>query len=40
VVGTQDAGFAWLSKVRAVMEGEFDEEAGRATWNVRIPSGS
>ncbi len=40
VFGTEDARYAWLSKVPAVMEGEFDEKAGRATWNVHIPSGS
>ena len=40
VFGTEDARYAWLSKIPAVMEGEFDERAGRATWNVHIPSGS
>jgi len=40
VFGTEDARYAWLSKVPAVMEGEFDEKAGRATWNVHIPRGS
>jgi len=40
VFGTEDARYAWLSKVPAVMEGEFDEKAGRATWNVHIPSGT
>jgi len=40
VFGTEDVRYAWLSKVPAVMEGEFDEEARRATWNVHIPSGS
>jgi len=40
VFGTEDARYAWLSKVPAVMEGEFDEKAGRAIWNVHIPRGS
>jgi len=40
VFGTEDTRYAWLSKVPAVMEGEFDEKAGRATWNVHIPSGT
>jgi len=40
VFGTEDARYAWLSMVPAVMEGEFDEKAGRAIWNVHIPSGS
>jgi len=40
VFGTDDARYAWLSKIPAVMEGEFDEKAGRAIWNVHIPSGS
>lgn len=40
VFGTEDTRYAWLSKVPAVMEGVFDERAGRATWNVHIPSGT
>ncbi len=40
VFGTEDASYAWLAKVPAVMEGEFDEKAGRASWNVHIPSAS
>ena len=40
VFGTEDARYAWLSKVPAVMEGEFDEKAGRAVWNVHVPHGS
>ncbi len=28
----------WLTDVLAVMEGEFDEMAGRAVWNVFIPN--
>jgi hypothetical protein len=39
VFGTEDARYAWLSEVPAVVEGEFDEKAGRATWNVLAPSG-
>lgn len=39
VFGTEDARYEWLTKVVAVMEGEFDEKTGRATWNVYIPSG-
>jgi hypothetical protein len=35
--GTEDARYAWLTSVLGVMEGEFDEKAGRATWNVFIP---
>jgi len=40
VFGTENARYAWLSKVPAVMEGEFDEKAGRAMWNVHVPHGS
>ena len=40
VFGTEDARYAWLSKVPAVVEGEFDEKAGRGTWNVHVPSAS
>ncbi len=40
VFGTEDARYAWLSTVPAVMQGEFDEKAGRAIWNVHVPSGS
>jgi hypothetical protein len=35
--GTEDARYAWITKILAVMEGEFDEKAGRAVWNVYIP---
>ena len=28
------------NSVVAVMEGEFDEKTGRATWNVYVPAGS
>lgn len=37
---TEDARYAWLAGMLAVMEGEFDEQAGRAVWNVHVPSGS
>jgi hypothetical protein len=40
VFGTEDVRYEWLTKVVAVMEGEFDEKTGRATWNVYIPAGS
>ncbi len=39
VFGTDDARYEWLTKVVAVMNGEFDEKTGRAIWNVYIPSG-
>ena len=38
VFGTEDARYAWLTKVLGVMEGEFDEKAGRATWDVYVPA--
>jgi len=34
---TQDASYDWLTKMLAVMHGEFDEKAGRAVWNVLVP---
>ncbi len=37
VFGTEDARYVWLTKVLGVMEGEFDEKAGRATWEVFVP---
>jgi hypothetical protein len=40
VFGTEDDRYQWLTKVVAVMEGEFDEKTGRATWNVYVPAGS
>ena len=40
VFGTEDDRYAWLTKVPGVLEGEFDEKAGRATWNVYVPAGS
>jgi len=38
VFGTEDARYTWLTKTLGVMEGEFDEQAGRATWNVFVPA--
>jgi hypothetical protein len=40
VFSTEDVRYEWLTKVVAVMEGEFDEKTGRATWNVYVPAGS
>ena len=40
VFSTEDARYAWLARTLAVMEGEFDEKAGRAVWNVYVPSGN
>lgn len=40
VFGTEDARYSWLTKVVAVMEGEFDEKAGHAIWNVYVPAES
>jgi hypothetical protein len=40
VFGTEDARYTWLTKVVAVTEGEFDEKAGRATWNVYVRAGN
>ncbi len=37
IFGTEDARYAWLTKTIGVMEGDFDEKAGRAIWNVYIP---
>ena len=34
---TQVTSYDWLTKVLAVMHGEFDEKDGRAIWNVLIP---
>jgi hypothetical protein len=34
---TEDLRYAWLTRVLGVMEGEFDESIGRATWRVYIP---
>lgn len=38
VFSTEDARYAWLTKVLGVIEGEFDEKAGRATWEVYVPA--
>jgi hypothetical protein len=38
VFGTEDTRYSWLTRVLGVMEGEFDEKAGRATWDVYIPA--
>lgn len=38
--GTEDRRYAWLTKLLGLVEGEFDEKAGRATWNVQVPNGS
>jgi len=40
VFSTEDVRYEWLTKVVAVMEGDFDEKIGRATWNVYAPAGS
>ena len=37
VFSTEETRFDWLTKVLGVMEGEFDEHAGRATWRVYLP---
>jgi hypothetical protein len=34
---THVASYAWLTKVLAVMHGDFDEKAGRAVWKVFVP---
>jgi len=34
---TQVTSYDWLTKVLAVMHGEFDEKDGRAIWNVFVP---
>jgi hypothetical protein len=36
--GTEDARYAWLTRRLGVMEGDFDERAGRATWTVHVPA--
>jgi hypothetical protein len=38
VFGTDAPQYEWLTDVLAVMEGDFDEKAGRAVWNVFVPS--
>jgi hypothetical protein len=40
IFGTDDARYAWLTMTIGVMEGEFDEKAGRAIWNVYVPADS
>jgi hypothetical protein len=40
VFSTEDARYIWLTKLLGVMEGEFDEKAGRTSWNVYVPAGS
>jgi hypothetical protein len=40
VFRTEDARYQWLTKVIAVIKGEFDEKTGRATWNVYVPARS
>lgn len=40
VFGAEDARYAWLTEALGVMEGEFDEKAGRAVWNVYLPAGA
>jgi hypothetical protein len=40
IFSTEDARYEWLTKVVAVMDGDFDEKTGRAIWNVYVPAGS
>jgi hypothetical protein len=37
VFRAEDPRYEWLNTRVGVMEGHFDERAGRATWNVYIP---
>ncbi len=37
VFGTEETRFDWLTKVLGVMDGKFDEHAGRGTWRVCLP---
>ena len=39
IFSTEDVRYEWLTKVVAVMDGDFDEKTGRATWNVYVPAG-
>ena len=39
IFSTEDVRYELLTKVVAVMEGEFDEKTGRAIWNVYVPPG-
>ena len=38
VFATEDARYAWLTGVLGLVQGEFDEKAGRATWQVYVPA--
>jgi len=40
VFNTEDVRYEWLTKVIAVMDGEFDEGTGRATWDGYVSAGS
>jgi len=40
IFSTEDTRYEWLTKVVVVIEGDFDEKTGRATWNVYAPAGS
>jgi hypothetical protein len=40
IFSTEDVRYEWLTTVVAVMDGDFDEKTGRATWNVYVPAGS
>ena len=40
IFSTEDVRYIWLTKVIAIMEGDFDEKTGQATWNVYVPAGS
>jgi hypothetical protein len=35
---TVDARYVWLNRVLGLMNGDFDEKTGRATWHVYVPS--
>jgi hypothetical protein len=34
---SDDSRYSWLNRVLGVMEGDFDEKTGRATWRVYVP---
>lgn len=40
IFSTEDVRYERLTKIVAVMEGEFDEKTGRAIWNVYVPAES
>src|SRR5262249_45046639 len=40
IFSTEDFRYERLTRLVAVMEGEFDEKTGRATWHVYAPVGS